>query len=312
MVGGAEASPMNALRVVVPSLACVSLCGQSVTLAAPVATSVSVQTAQGSWNNPIWPGPVSANSTVVAQVGLVDRAEWQWSAFAGTTVAGFVGSVRLDLANPGIASVQPGQLLFTLTAPAGGWIRLDCDITVQAPAGVPVPRVEIDIGANGSVELSQAGIVPQIINVPATGAPLPFGVTIDAGLATPGSLRAEVRITARPSNGVAANRMYAGCAFLELVRVAPTWSGGIEYQAVGANPLFPIVAVLGLHVQPTLLSGTGVPCLLFPTPDVLSFLPYSTVETLPIPPAVRPFDFWLQPVTAFGLETGWTWWVTAN
>jgi hypothetical protein len=300
------------IRAAAVSCLCLSLCGQSVTLAAPVATQVSVQTVQGQSTNPVWPGPVAASSSVVAQVGLFDRAESQWSTFAGATVAGFEGRVRLDLANPGVASVHPGELLFTLTVPAGGSVLLDYAITVQAPAGVPMPRVEIDVGNDGTVDLTQASILPQTIGVPATGLPMPFRVTIDAALAIPGSLRAEVRITARPSNGVAVNRLYAGCTFLELLRVLPTWSGGIAYHGWVSSPLDPVVAVLGLQVQPTLLSSGGLPCLLFPTPDVLVFLPSSTTHTLAIPQAVRPFEFWLQGVHPFALETSWAFWITAN
>lgn len=302
---------MNARLVVTPLFCCLSLIAQSFTLAAPVATSVLVQTAAGTMNNPVWPGPVAGSSTVGAQVGLFDRAEWQWNTFAGTTAAGFSASVRLNLGNPGVASVQPGQLLFTLTTPAGGAVHLEYTLVVQAPAGAAVPRVEIDIGADGTPDITQANVTPQTIGVPATGMPMPFLITIGAALAAPGAMTAEVRITARPSNGVSATRAYAGCSPLEFVRVMPTWSGGIEYQVIG-NPMCPSIAVLGLQVQPTLLPVPGPPCLLFPSPDAIHFHSGVSSHTLAIPPGVRPIDFWVQGVTACGLESSWTYWVHAQ
>ena len=66
----------------------------------------------------------------------------------------------------------------------------------------------------------------------------------------------------------------------------------------------PVVAVLGLGTQPTLLPPSPlspVPCLLLPSPDLVLLMPPSGFD-LPIPPAVRPLNLYVQGVE-LGLAT---------
>jgi hypothetical protein len=188
-----------------------------------------------------------------------------------------------------------------LTAPAPLLVSLQADKGIEVTAGLPAPMLRVDVGDDGTFELTE-GLGLQIQTNVLLG-PIPFHVRVqmDAGTTIPGTITSFVTIDLLPTN-TNVSAVVSGCAWL-VHGVAPRFDGNLDLSFDSPlQPLQPGVVVLGLAPQPVLLGMLpNAACLLMPSPDLLVLTLPGTTLTLNVPPAARPVTIWTQAV---GLQFG--------
>lgn len=306
------------LRCLAALLLGLPLLGQTVAVTA--ATPITAFTQIG--------GTLSTNTQPAGPLPAVGQTSIGWFPFAvaGLSHAADFSATRFSFDAQAFCSVGSGsgiglaaglqapvELLLSLTSPTPMSMSLEFDQRVSGPAGMPMPLLEVDVGDDGSIEFSAASSSPpsvQLITVSAV--PVPIRVRLGIQLAFAGDGEVAVAIVGRPAN-TAVLSMFPGCSN-EVVVYEPRFDGGLDYAFVSQS-FNPAVIVFGLAPQPLLLgSQFSLPCLLLPSPDAVLLLPVQSQQTLPIPPSVRPLQFWAQlvEVSLFGLRTGDAMRITAN
>ncbi len=187
------------------------------------------------------------------------------------------------------------------------WVRIDQEY--GGTAGAALPLLEVDVSNDGVLEYSNAPGQP--VPPPATIAPFPMVVGptptpvrlhLASSLAIDGNASFAVTFNITPAPFTSATKIGFGCDGLANSMLAsPLFDGSVTFSAFPSQAA-PVVLVLGLGVQPILLppAGAALPCVLFPSPDLILFMAPGAggflQSTLPLPPAVRPVTFWAQGV----------------
>jgi hypothetical protein len=304
---------LRCLAALLPGL---PLLGQSVavTAATPITAFTQIGGTLSTSTQPAGPLPASGQTSIswfpLAAAGLSHVADFSATRFSFDAQAFCSVGSGSGLA----AGLQaPVELLLSLTSPTPMSMSLEFDQRVFGPAGMPMPLLEVDVGDDGSIEFSAASSAPpSLVVVTLSVVPVPIRVRLGLQLAFAGDGEASVSMVGRPAN-TSVLPVLSGCSSDVLV-YEPRFDGGLDYAIV--TPSFGLaVMVFGLAPQPLLLgSPFSLPCLLLPSPDAVLLLPVQSQQTLPIPPSVRPLQFWAQmvQVTPVGLLTGDAVRITAN
>lgn len=235
---------------------------------------------------------VSSTSDIEMYFGFEQRC---WTYVAGSSASNGTMDLQVDL-----------------VAPQAMPVRIDLSRLTSIPAGAPGPLLRVDVGNDGIFELTEAGSAVSNmpwVSVDAQIGPtsLPVRVQMVMGTTTLGAVEVAVNVSVRPRTGITVGTAVGGCAVNEWYWVQPRFDGGLNSYAESASSVPPLmVAVFGLGAQPILLGTTPVPCLVFPSADLLLLVaptsvlggpvPPAPVFTLPIPPGVGPLTLWTQAV----------------
>jgi hypothetical protein len=248
-------------------------------------------------------GPMgtSNGAQALAMGGPIDLAyaEVAWGFGQDPTQAYFSLLQELRIVGTAAASAAfgPSDFLLSLQAPTPTTVLLELRRELVLAAGMALPTVQVDVGDDGSFELTSSGQLPPPLPVAIGAAGVPIRVRTQVALGGAGYLLASVTLRALPSHTVA-HPIAAGCTPPDL-RVIPHFAGDVSL-ASGTWSNEPWLAVIGLSLHPVLLNPLDV-CLLLPSPDIVLWDPFTTVHTIPVPAAVRPVHFWAQAV-----RVGWT------
>ncbi|MFO1078373.1 MAG: hypothetical protein U1E73_11685 [Planctomycetota bacterium] len=269
---------------------------QSLSLSNNAACNAQVTVGAGSQTNTLPAGPMPAQGSLDAAMlpFAGARLDWRTAAWA----AGMSATIDLSTSCSGsgftVSAALPAvDLVLQLANPTARPVVVELGQVTSATAGTATPLLRVDVGDDGSDELTQqmqgAVVVAQV-------APTPLRIRVRAAMQVTGTAGAATSlvISCRPADGQVVPIAF-GCSgsYYEAV---PTFSGDVQVM-VGTTFIDPAVAVFGFGVSPLLLPSQPFQvCLLMPRPDVLLMLmPWQPV-TLPIPPAARPFVFYTQTV----------------
>lgn len=264
---------------------------------APMTVAVALPGAASSQSQPA--GPLPLLGTVQAQTaGFEATARANWSFWASTQAATF------DLYLSTVAAAVPGaiatsgehEVLVHLRSSAPMTADLQLSATLAATAGTPTPLVRIDVSDDGLGDLSEAspsGMV--VLNL--SPAPLPVRLRARAEAGAGGLQSVHVSLRLVPHNDLTIVPFVTGCTYESSLQATPSFLGqGLDFQVLSGAPQDLHVLVLGLAAAPIALPPiAGSPCILLPQPDlVIPLPPWSYLEHVSIPPAVRPLQLFAQ------------------
>ncbi len=199
-----------------------------------------------------------------------------------------------------IGSIGPHTYLmqFAASASAPAVLRIERSTTVSI--GTPWPAVDIDLGNDGTIDISNPG---SEVTVPVTGfGPAGFAVRLVVATQASGmqSARSTLRFRMVPDNDFSVIRTATGCAepAVRDLYVNPIFAGrGMRIAAGPSLDHNGVVLVFGARSQPTILPLGAGNCILMPSVDVTidAFGIYSAVD-IPLPAAVRPLTLQVQGV----------------
>lgn len=271
---------------------------QSVSLSAPTAVTLNASSNGLPQTSTLAAGALpnlgSQTATSASSAGTAS-AMLSWSSYASDTEIGVEVTVQCVATATGQASCPPGDILVSLATPfvASAQVELVKEVGGVATALLPVTRV--DIGDDGSAELTeQQSVNPLPIPVVLGPTPLLVRCTLGAQIVGPGGVLGKVRMRVVARDTFVAPWV-SGCG--EQLFVAARLDGGIgTFYAPTAFGISGIV--FGLSAQPTLLGfAQGTPCLLLPQPDLVMLGSVWSPVTVTVPPAARPVDVYVQAVT---------------
>lgn len=206
------------------------------------------------------------------------------------------------------ATVPVSEFVLTLQATAPRQVFFAMERELQSTVGVSAPVLQVDLFDDGAIDFdgTAAALVANVLDIGA--APTPIRIRVGGGVssATAGTaLLAGIKLDMRPENRMVLNRFYTGCA--GTFAAEPSFAtGGITFSGESYVGDF-VVLALGFGLQPVVTPsiGTGpVPCVFFPTPDLVFLLqaPPATLTPmqLALPPAVRPVAFYAQALNIGG------------
>ncbi len=249
---------------------------------------------------------------LVGSGGANAASSWFESVFPTEVQVSWLQQVGVQEPAPSFAGAG-GELLFHLAAPVSTPVLVECSRLLGMTPGALAPACSIDIGDDGVVEmtgLTSASISALVVLGPQ---PLPIRLRSVVTQIGPGEVDLELRLRVVPQNSLVISPVGAGCDGTTALLAAPSFVGtGVRFQTVTQDP---VVLVLGLGVQPTVLPAPfPLPCLLLPSPDLLVLLMPGQDLTLPLPAAVRPVTLWAQGValTAAALATTNGFWLWAQ
>jgi hypothetical protein len=252
-------------------------------------------------------GSGSANVSFVVEVAAAD---------ARVYVRGYADA--LGVANP----FSEGSLDVELTVQAPSQVQgtLFVRRTLTGTAGVGLPLQRIDVGNDGSFEITEsAPAFDGVPNLSLGPTPLPVRVLLQIRAedlqqsTTLRSIFTTLELHFVADNQLSIQPITPGCAPYDLV-VEPSFVGnglqisGRSYFSPGSGFYDMAFVVLGTGVQPvTLPSSFSFPgCLLLPSPEIVVPLPPFARLQLPLPAAVRPITFLVQGVDLWGSGLGYT------
>ena len=302
------------------SLACAV---QAQSISATAATQLGVSLSFGGVANnstaPVGPlptGPTSLNATAGNPPGPTADATLAYSLAAGPSLLMFQLEQRLQVeaAPMDTVSVDAAEILLGFQSPTFSTMTLFCELQVGVTAGTPAPRIEVDVGDDGTIDFTNPATSFQI-GLALGGATLPVRVRFDAQVTGQGTINSLLQVGALPT-GTGTVQLGSTCGGHSATPY-PQFDGNVFLSVPPQQlSLDPVVLVLGLSTSPTLLGpGPGpIPCLLVPSPDAALFVPPNSFGLLlTIPAAARPVDVFAQTVTLIGpaLLTGHSWWLQA-
>ena len=205
------------------------------------------------------------------------------------------------------ASVAAHEILISLQATGWRPARVIAEIVGVATAGQLSPRLDVDLFADGFIDGDPvSGGFDRPVPLSTTAVPLriTIGAGVVAGAGQAANALAQLRLRVLPVNDITIVRSGIGCTSGLEFRV----NEAFDHAGVRLGlPLFQSVhvVVLGLAAQPAFVTTNGgLPCLLWPRPDVVQLGQLDGID-LPIPAAVRPFQFHAQAIAlspfTFGL-----------
>lgn len=259
-------------------------------------------------------GALPANGSVSSSLGNGAAANlvWQTGAAPGSTLdADIQLRILMDaVVTPtgGIntaASVPVSEFVVTLQAAAPRRVVVAMERELFLTPGVAGPVLQVDLLDDGTIDFDGVSTTTMFQGLDLGTAPTPIRVRIGGGVSSATDLAAlftGVRFDVRPENHLSADRFYTGCGGT-LVAEPSFATGGLTLQGLSLFGDFMVLAV-GFGVQPVVTPSIGtapVPCVFFPTPDLLFVLqaPPSTFTPvqLALPASVRPVTFYTQALT---------------
>jgi hypothetical protein len=285
-------------------------CAQSLTIMtaslAPMVANAQVAGAQVTDSRPVGPLPAnfllsayvaSSAGDAAASFGMLVMPSQQSVSVRGSAFA-------VSSSPPSAATTNLIDVLVLVQATSPVMAFLQVDRTLVASAGVAVPVQRIDVGNDGSFEISETTPSSASVANIALG-PVAVPVRVLMQVAASGAQQVVTNMTLRfiADNHLAILPQGFGCSGYPFA-VEPSFVGtGIRVSQDSSHPsLFNdlVVAVLGIGVQPILLPSAFPGCLLVPTPQVLALIPPAASLQVPLPAAVRPISFWAQGVVLWG------------
>lgn len=298
---------MSMLRLVVClSIASVT-CAQQLTIDAATPLVVSAQNAGTTSTQTLPAGPLPALGQLVASATAA-QAHTGWQVQATPVALSFdlwqMAAVAPQATPPASASAGPHEYLLHLSSASAMNMLVSGHQWFDLLPGSPFPLVQVDVFDDGTIEFvltsTQTGPDWGIAVVPVGPQPVPIRVRAanQGGLTGVGG-STHLHLSVTPNNLLDITTVASSCA-TNFLQCHPSFVGtGVDFWVGGAGSGPPVVLVLGLGLQPTVLPAhLGVPCLLVPSPDVLvlatsaNALPF----TLPLPPPVRPVTVYAQVV----------------
>lgn len=279
---------------------------QSMSLSALTAMPVLAQALALPQTATLSAGALQPTGSVGAVAGGGTHALLSWVASASDVRMSFLASIDCAVGSAGLLStVGAGDLLVSLSLPVATPVNLRLVPTISGPAGASIPLLRVDVGNNGSIEMSEMDAATGGVGIPVTvgPVPLPIKVSLAASIAVPGTMAALVTIDAEPQNGTQVFPVYPGCGG-HPYEVRETFGGDLRCWTTTSFPPLPNTAsVLLFGLTPQVVpfgSSPYGPCLVVPSPDVLFFAPGTTSVFLSIPAAVRPITIFTQAVMLQG------------
>lgn len=270
---------------------------QSLGFSATAAFSGNVVSGTQVVGNTVPLGPMTNHGALLVETtspNAIARAQYQWHAYQAQTglLATFHQDCRVD---PGASSAASGpvDILVDLVAPVPTIVDLAIVKQIAASAGLPSPTVRVDVGGDGTVEVTETS--SDYFAILALGpTPLSIRVTMDMAIVAPGVASASLELQVTPRTNTFVNQFVAACSFNSSLGLVPTFDGNLEVT-LDAN--VPAVVVFGLAAQPQFL-GTAfqLPCTLLPSPDYVVFPTPFQPFVLTIPSSARPVAIWTQGV----------------
>lgn len=189
------------------------------------------------------------------------------------------------------------EVLLQAQATAPVVARLFVDRDVIATAGTASPMLRVDVGDDGTFEVTESSASGPDVGPVAIGVqPVPVRVFFRADTVGDQVLDARLNLRFQAENNLTITTQIQGCT-ADFLSVEPSFQGtGLEFfvQPMFAGDLS--VGVIGLGVQPVVTSLVYPGCVLMPTPDLLVVMPGLLGSQLPLPASVRPLDLFLQAV----------------
>ncbi len=275
-----------------------ALAGQSPSLALSSPLPITVAAATGNVTDtaslPAGAQPLLLQNLVahafLGSSGTSAALRWNAVAAAERCVFELAQATNVGGALPGSAAIGPVVLVLTLQHATAAPATLVLRRQWFGAAGTPTPLVRVDVGADGTYELTEGTAATQFVGVQL--GPTPLQVRVEAQLATntAGIVESSVVVEAVRSDTFLQPAV-VGCSDTQLA-ASPLFDGSVVFAA---NGVLPAVLVLGLAAQPLILpaSTPPLPCVLMPRADAVVFgWPY----VLPVPASVRPVQVWAQSV----------------
>lgn len=278
-----------------------SCLAQSITVAAPAPTTLFASVGATQQTTTVAQGALPPSATQNAFAGSTlpnARTILSWDAAAWPTGATFTASavLRVMPGGPAQATLTSGGLEIALVTPLAAMGRIRIEKAIVVSAGAQAPSLRVDIGNDAIVEVDEAS-PPLVQDVRPLGTtPLVIRIDIGGALTGPGSIDVQLQIHVDPEVATTVTPLLPGCNSTVL-DVVPTFDGDLSYSVSPSFPtVLPSVVVFGGAWQPVILSQSLSPCLLLPAPDVLVLtMPY-VLQTLSLPPSLRPVTFTMQAV----------------
>jgi hypothetical protein len=314
--------PMILTRVAVPFLMLgAAASAQTVQVALSAPNQLVATTSLGGLSSATL-GPIGAlppNSVVASSLGngaATANLVWQASAAPGASLD---ADIQLRITMQAVvtpvgginaaANVPVSEFLMTLQSAAPRQVRVSMERELWLTTGVVAPFLQVDVLDDGFIDFDGA-LTTNASNLVDLGtSPIPIRVRIGGGVSSTtdfAALFTGVVLNVRPENQVSTFRFYTGCGGT-LVAEPSFATGGLTFQGQSVLGDFMVLAV-GFGLQPVVTPSVGtapVPCVFFPTPDLLFVLqapPFTLVPAqLPLPAAVRPVTFYAQALT-LGLQ----------
>ncbi|HEX5050658.1 MAG TPA: hypothetical protein VFZ65_02695 [Planctomycetota bacterium] len=305
----AAATICSSLLLAAPSFA------QTVTASITTANQLEVHASSPGWpvQNGITPPNTAGFGISIAQTPNAEmRSEWDAFAHPFEARASWRQRAAVYASPASLAWTAPGDLLVSLQATVAVPVVIELSHVLAASAGAAVPAHGIDLGDDGSFEIDELSPPTFALSVVLGSTPLAIRLRSQLVQVGTGVIELELGVRVLPQNNLSINAAVAGCA-LDSLFVQPSFAGrGFATQMLTIHPT---VLVLGLGVQPVTLPappspGSGFPCLLLPSPDLLVLTGFAQGFELALPAAVRPLTLWVQGVVVapagLGTTTGYS------
>jgi hypothetical protein len=280
----------------------------SVTLAAAASTTLRADVGGLLVTQALPAGPLAAVGSLRAEqllppAGIAfSQCDWHCSASSTEVRGSFAWFAGVTAPPPSFADTTLLDMVMTVnvSAPLAVFVEVGRETHLSAGATIAVQRV--DVGNDGSFEVTETTPATVVLGPFAVGAALPVRVQLRAAQTGEGTALAGHTIRVVPSNDlVIGSGVPLGCAADQL-QLLPSFVGrGIALRSSPNLPGDLAVAVLGATVQPIVLPPQTLPCLLLPALDFTVLLPATATADLPLPAAFRPIGFWAQAVVLSSL-----------
>src|SRR5262245_19759646 len=209
-----------------------SLCGwafaQSVsaTAVAPITCSASGGAVVQTSTQPA--GPMGPLGAIGAPVWSFASANLGWSSSTSDELVQFDLLQDCTAQPGGAASVGPVDVRILLTAPQPVQATVELAKMIAATAGIATPLLRVDVGDDGTFELTESMSVNPHVNVQLGPTPLPVRIAMNMALTTAGAAASALHVYVRPGFGMGINPVLAGCAHVESFDVQPTFAGNLN------------------------------------------------------------------------------------
>lgn len=287
-------------RICIVLCACTALAtaqGITSSIPAPAICSVQLGAQQQTTSQPL--GALPPNGNLAANLTAASsavQATCLWNTSADITQASFFAAHSASCI--GSATGQANyteEVLLTLVAPVptNVWVRIVP--TVHVAGGQLAPILRVDIDDDGVVEASESSAFP--VSVPRSIGPSGLSVRCRFGGAVvgDGAVGSELAVEVLPNAGLGVSLAGFGCDGTGVVALS-SFAGNLLLAGPVSQPGLLSVLVLGLDVQPIVIGSFGLPCVLWPSLDLLLPVQPFAFETLLIPASAHPFHFWVQSV----------------
>jgi hypothetical protein len=270
---------------------------QTITLASPTGGSVTTAFGASVQTSSLPAGPMAAAGSLQSQQGSSANGWLTWDSTTAPTWMSM--DLRLQAwANSTVATsattIAAVEVVLQVSNPTLRAARLALYRNHSATAGAPTPLLRIDVGDDGSYELTESmpnWLVSQVLLV----GPTPLPIRLSAAMLVTGNQTAQGHLQVHWVPADSVSLAAPGCAGV-FYEPQPMFSGDLQLSTVNGWPDSSL-AVIGLSYAPVLFPAFPQTfCLLVPSPDLLILLPPIGVVTLVVPPAARPITLWTQAI----------------